>query len=289
MPPRKRARGGATFASTPARDDDAMDVDTPKAAPTSPVKEQIPGYNAMWTDDQVSSLFKGVIRWKPAGMHKHFRMIAISEHLRNHGFDPDVHQHTRIPFIWQKLRAYYNLDLIDDRENVEDDDDDDERYLDFALPYDDYLEPMMHRAIAAPSEAPTSPPQLDLSSPPPPPPRRRSHNSGSGRRKRPRESSKAAAASRATDPDDTEDGTDAPASPAPKQTRGGRGRTRAASKVEKAETTEEEEPDEDDDDETDGGDDTSEEEESGTPVVKPTRGVGRPRGATRGRGRRRGK
>ncbi|OAA61426.1 CT20 family protein [Cordyceps fumosorosea ARSEF 2679] len=175
MPPRKRARGGATSASTPARDDDAMDVDTPQPAPASPVKEQMPGYNSLWTDDQVSSLFKGVIRWKPAGMHKHFRMIAISEHLRNHGFDPDLHQHTRIPYIWQKLRAYYNLDLIDDRENIDDEDDEGERYIDFVLPHDDFIMPMMHRAIADPSEAPTSPAQLDVS---PPPPHRRSRGYG---------------------------------------------------------------------------------------------------------------
>ncbi|PMB66212.1 Chromatin modification-related protein EAF7 [Beauveria bassiana] len=291
MPPRKRARGGATFASTPARDDDAMDVDTPQAAARSPVKEAMPGYNALWTDDQVSSLFKGVIRWKPAGMHKHFRMIAISEHLRNHGFDPDLHQHTRIPFIWQKLRAYYNLDLIDDRENIEDEDEDEEqRYIDFALPYGDYIEPMMGRAIADPSEAPTSPPQLDVS---PPPPHKRSHNtrrSSSKPRKRTRESSRAAAV-RATDAEDTEDGTDAP-SPALKQTRVARGRTRAASKAEKAETTEEDEPEDEADDDDDSGDDDdeSDEEESGTPAVIPKRKVGRPRGGgTRASSRRRGK
>ncbi|TQV98787.1 hypothetical protein V2A60_007512 [Cordyceps javanica] len=294
MPPRKRARGPPTSASTPARDDDAMDVDTPQAAPRSPVKEKMPGYNAMWTDDQVSSLFKGVIRWKPAGMHKHFRMIAISEHLRNHGFDPDLHQHTRIPYIWQKLRAYYNLDLIDDRENIEEDDDEDERYIDFALPYDEYIEPMMHRAVADPSEAPTSPAQLDVSPPPPPHKRNQAVNngSGSGRRKRTRESSsRAATGARTTDAEDTEDGTDAP-SPAPKQTRGSRGRTRAASKAEKADTTEEDEPDDEADDdggESDDGDDESEEEESGTPATRPTRGVGRPRGGRRTSSRRKGK
>ncbi|OAA81468.1 CT20 family protein [Akanthomyces lecanii RCEF 1005] len=297
MPPKKRARGGATAASTPARDDDAMDVDTPQAAPSSPVKEDMQGYNAMWTDDQVSSLFKGVIRWKPAGMHKHFRMIAISEHLRNHGFDPDLHQHTRIPHIWQKLRAYYNLDLIDDRENIDDEDDEGERYMDFALPYDAYIEPMMQRAIADASEAPTSPPELELS---PPPPHKRSHNTGSGKRKRARESSRAAA-SRATDAEDTEEGTDAPSPAAVKQTRGARSRTRAASKAEKAETTEEEEDEpEEEDEEADDNDDeggeseegdgeSDEEEDSGTPATRSTRGAGRGRGGRRTSSRRKGK
>lgn len=229
------------------------------------------------------------------GMHKHFRMIAISEHLRNHGFDPDVHQQTRIPYIWQKLRAYYNLDLIDDRENIDDEDDEGERYIDFALPYDEYMETMMRRAIADPSEAPTSPPQLDVS---PPPPHKRSHNTGSGKRKRTRESSKAAAAARATDAEDTEDGTDAP-SPAVKQTRGARSRTRAANKAEKAETTEEEEEDEeeegepeeeaDEDGESDGGDGESDEEERGTPATRSTRGGGRGRGGRRTSSRRKGK
>ncbi|PKS08925.1 hypothetical protein jhhlp_003538 [Lomentospora prolificans] len=138
MPPRKRARGGASQSvSTPntTRSDDAMDVDTPKSeTPTKATTSKTPTidiYNDMWTDDQLSSLFKGVIRWKPAGMHKHFRMIAISEHLRNHGFDPDIHQHTRIPRIWERLRAHYNLDVIDERENFDDEAED--KYLEFSL------------------------------------------------------------------------------------------------------------------------------------------------------------
>lgn len=64
MPPRKRARGAAQPAaiSTPTRDDDAMDVDTPQADDAKEI-----GLNDLWTDDQVASLFKAVIRWKPAG------------------------------------------------------------------------------------------------------------------------------------------------------------------------------------------------------------------------------
>ena len=74
MPPRKRARGSAqpTATSTPARNEDAMDVDTPKAeeAGDEPASAEDPsnGHNALWTDDQVASLFKAVIRWKPNGL-----------------------------------------------------------------------------------------------------------------------------------------------------------------------------------------------------------------------------
>lgn len=62
MPPRKKARGQRA-----ATDDDAMDIDTPKSRRNKPVHNDDPEINGLWTDDQVASLFKGVIRWKPAG------------------------------------------------------------------------------------------------------------------------------------------------------------------------------------------------------------------------------
>lgn len=200
------------------------------------------------------------------GMHKHFRMIAISEHLRNHGFDPDIYQHTRIPNIWDKLRTYYNLDLIDEREYFDDDETED-KYVDFTLPHSHFLDSMMQRAVADSSEAPTSPPQLELSP----------ELSHARKRKRSGTASKA----RATDAEDTEDGTDAP-SPAARPARGSRGRTRAASQQakpekndkndkdkdkaekDKAETTEEEEEDaENQEEESGSGEDEDEDEEEG--------------------------
>ncbi|MCG8387385.1 MAG: EAF7 family protein, partial [Cytophagales bacterium] len=72
-------------------------------------------------------------------------MIAISEHLRKHGYDPDVYKHTQIPSIWDKLRSFYNLDLIDERENGMIDDD--RGWKEFVLPYEDFHDNMMRRCL----------------------------------------------------------------------------------------------------------------------------------------------
>lgn len=74
MPPKKRARGAAAATPTPARDDDAMDIDTPQRE-ASGDKGGDPALDELWTDDQVSSLFKGVIRWKPAGRSRPCRHL----------------------------------------------------------------------------------------------------------------------------------------------------------------------------------------------------------------------
>ena len=51
-------------------------------------------------------------------MHKHFRMIAISEHLKSHGhngYTLPSNPHMTIPGIWEKLDSLYNLEVLDIR------------------------------------------------------------------------------------------------------------------------------------------------------------------------------
>jgi len=48
-------------------------------------------------------------------MHKHFRMISLSQHIRSYGH---VGEHTSAPGIWAKLRTQYNLEALDEREDA---------------------------------------------------------------------------------------------------------------------------------------------------------------------------
>jgi len=66
MPPKKKAKAAAA-ASTPTADEDSVMTGTPKAQNEEPHK---PAYDILkdpWTDEQETSLFKGIIKWKPAG------------------------------------------------------------------------------------------------------------------------------------------------------------------------------------------------------------------------------
>lgn len=48
-------------------------------------------------------------------MHKHFRMLAISDYMKSQGYAPANEQHTRIPGIWKKLNSLYNLEGLGER------------------------------------------------------------------------------------------------------------------------------------------------------------------------------
>lgn len=263
---------GTPKTPTPAHED-SMDIDTPQPADT-PRATETPSAGRpnqasatelladVWTDDQTASLYKGIIRWKPAGMHKHFRMLAISEHLRNHGINPDFETHTKIPGIWAKLRTLYNLEAIDERENY---DDDEKRYKDFSLRELEYGDMMWSRRLADdPSEAPSSPPQMDFEDTTKPP----SVSGGTRKRKRGNASTTDGASvagsttrTRGSTVEDTEEETPMASSPIAKSARGARSRTRAAAKTRAESTEPEAEANEDSEDQEEEGDDAEDDED----------------------------
>jgi hypothetical protein len=227
-------------------------------------------------------------------------MIALSEHLRNHGYKADTH--TRIPGIWEKLRTLYNLDVIDERENMLDFGDEEsgeEKYLEFSLPEDEFGEMMWERG-RAPSEVASSPAQMNAPPPELPPPKKRK------RRER--------SSTRTSTVEDTDEAQTSPrassvgkpgrsARGGRRSTRGrGRGREsseRQASKDTTLEDTDREEIEETGDDEDEDDQETAEDEmaEDDVPSPRPSRGRGKGsrgggqiRGQGKGRrGRKRGK
>ncbi|TVY62910.1 Chromatin modification-related protein EAF7 [Lachnellula suecica] len=252
MPPKKKGKG-ARAASTPVPDEDAMAVDSPQQV-EEPAK---PSYDILkdpWTDEQETSLFKGIIQWKPAGMHKHFRMIALSEHLRHHGYNPEIEKHTSIPGIWQKLGTMYNLEILDERENSFDYDDGDDKFLEFQLP-EEYEETMFMRGKRSASETPSSPPRMEERSPSP-----------QGTKKRKRGDTVTQKNTRAS----TIEGTDEPrtspihSSPPPKTTRAGRSTNRSMGRVKADSSSRQQSKDTtmDEEDATEGTEDGGEDDEA---------------------------
>lgn len=155
MPPKKKARPALRAASTTG--DDPV---TPRTPLHQPLSAPEPALFDGWTDEQETTLFKAIsiYRLKPAGMHKHFRIIGIAELMKNHGVSGT---HTGIAGIWAKLRTLYNLRGLDEREDAPDadaddddydDDDSDDRgppggWIEFALPDADFGELMRARRV----------------------------------------------------------------------------------------------------------------------------------------------
>ena len=190
-------------------------------------------------------------------------MIALSSFMRNHGYDPEIDQHTRIPAMWEKLESLYNLEAIDERENYENDED---KFLDFDLPQEYALEQFergKRRSSSPPSDTATSPAQY--------------HPSPSSHNKRRRKD--AGARKRGSTVDDIDEPRTSPvASPTSKTTRRGRAATRGSvrmkadsgSRAPSKDTAQEEDEVEDSDDAED--DDEDGDEGSGTASEKLSKG-----------------
>jgi len=93
------------------------------------------------------------MKWKPVGMHKHFRMLSIRKYLLMEGVIAPEDHHASIQGIWQKLGSLYDLATLDEREDSVingvngDEDDGSEHYTIFTLPSDEYGERMFERRL----------------------------------------------------------------------------------------------------------------------------------------------
>ncbi|KAJ5883561.1 uncharacterized protein N7473_010447 [Penicillium subrubescens] len=157
MPPRKKTK--RAHSTTPPEDTAAQSsADTPGS--TDSAEKSEPKYDLIgdpWTDEQETALLKAIIKWKPVGVHKHFRMLAIADYLKSQGYAPSSAEHMRIPGIWKKLGSLYNLEALDEREDAvfadtnEDDEEPSQMYWPFELPYDEYGDLMFERRLATES------------------------------------------------------------------------------------------------------------------------------------------
>ncbi|EXJ72987.1 uncharacterized protein A1O5_04136 [Cladophialophora psammophila CBS 110553] len=135
----------------------------------------------LWSPAQESALLRAIVRWKPVGMHKHFRMIAIRDHLLSSGAINPEDSHTSTAGIWRKLASLYDLEKLDEREDsiifdgsgvgVANDESGSvssskgtEYWREFELPGDEFEELMWQRRLTTKSSTESSP----LTQPPSP-------------------------------------------------------------------------------------------------------------------------
>ncbi|EME85852.1 uncharacterized protein MYCFIDRAFT_186308 [Pseudocercospora fijiensis CIRAD86] len=120
MPPRKRARTSQATSPDPLPPSQTK-TPTPagSAEPnSSPVKDDEARLDDPWTDEEEIGLYKGMMRWKPTGIHKHFRLMALHAWLLENRYIHPSNAHTRPAGIWAKLNTLYDLSALDAREDA---------------------------------------------------------------------------------------------------------------------------------------------------------------------------
>lgn len=106
-----------------------------------------------WTTPQELCLLQSLTHYKPVGIHKHFRMVAILNALLASGTIPQpVTDHPHVSTtegVWRKLGSLYDLKSLDEREDaIFADIDDVEYWREFELNDHDFGGKMWERRLA---------------------------------------------------------------------------------------------------------------------------------------------
>ncbi|KAF9539723.1 hypothetical protein EC957_005097 [Mortierella hygrophila] len=129
-------------------------------------EQEMSGTESSWDESMEMALFYAAIKFKPVGMHKHFRMVNLHKHFNKHSPTPCT-----IAELWEKLGTMYDLQTLDEREDSgmfadededEEEDSDEEEEKDFSfknseefvLPLHDYDHLVTEVVVRDPSPSP---------------------------------------------------------------------------------------------------------------------------------------
>ncbi|EGF77763.1 hypothetical protein BATDEDRAFT_27474 [Batrachochytrium dendrobatidis JAM81] len=108
----------------------------------------------VWTPEMEMTLFQAVAKYRPIGVHKHFRILNVQRFINTHmGTDISIQE------LWNRLSIYYNIEKLDELADDTEADVPYERRIhraifpfttlrDFTLPSEDFYELMDERRKA---------------------------------------------------------------------------------------------------------------------------------------------